>query len=199
MKYYLGIDLAGSPKRPTGICILDDNMIAKAFIVYSDDDIIRLVKKIKPTVIAIDAPLFLPKERKSLDTKEPVHLRECDKELLRMGIKFFPITLGPMRILTKRGIKLRTILETSGYKVIETYPGAAQDILNIPRRKDLIGLKNGLIKIGVKINSKKLSKDELDAITCALVAKMYSENNYSALGTSSEGYMILPPVQRPQS
>ncbi|MGB9729692.1 MAG: DUF429 domain-containing protein [Thermoprotei archaeon] len=196
MKHYFGIDLAGSPKRPTGICVLSDDMNAETFIVYSDDDIIKLVQKVKPTIIAIDAPLFLPKERKSLDTKEPVHLRECDKELLRMGIKFFPITLGPMRMLTKRGIKLRTILETSGYKVIETYPGAAQDILGIPRKKDPIGLKNGLIKIGIKINSKELSKDELDAITCALVAKMYSENNYSALGISDEGYMILPPIVR---
>lgn len=194
MRYYLGIDLAGSPKRPTGICILDDSMNAETLIVYSDEDIIKIVNKIKPIVIAIDAPLFLPKERKSLDVKESIHLRECDRELLRMGIKFFPITLGPMRMLTKRGMNLRTVLETLGYRVIETYPGAAQDILGIPRRKDPTGLKNGLIKIGIKISTRDVSKDELDAITCALVAKMFVENNYSALGAHDEGYMILPPI-----
>ncbi|RKY82101.1 hypothetical protein DRQ11_14665, partial [candidate division KSB1 bacterium] len=34
-----------------------------------------------------------------------------DKELLRRKIKFFPITLGPMRSLTKRGIRLKKEIE----------------------------------------------------------------------------------------
>lgn len=195
IRYYIGIDLAGSQKRPTGICVLDENMNAKTFIVYSDDDIIKVISDTKPLVIAIDAPLFLPKGRRSLKEREPIHLRSCDRELLKMGIKFFPITLGPMRMLTERGIRLRLTLEGLGYKVIETYPGAAQDILGIPRKKDLIGLKSGLIKIGIKMYKNDLSNDELDAITCALVAKMYFENKYTALGVSDEGFMILPPIK----
>jgi predicted nuclease with RNAse H fold len=194
MNNYIGIDLAGSPKRPSGICILDEEMNAQTFIVYSDEEIIKIVKDVKPLVIAIDAPLFLPKGRKSLSERGDVHLRSCDRELLKMGIKFFPITLGPMRMLTERGIKLRAILEGLGYKVIETYPGAAQDILKIPRKKDPVGLENGLVKIGIKIKKSNLSNDELDAITCALVAKMYFENKYSALGVPDEGYMILPLI-----
>lgn len=194
MNSYIGIDLAGSPRRPSGICILDDKMNAQTFLAYSDYEIIKIVKNAEPLVIAIDAPLFLPKGRKSLSERENIHLRSCDRELLKMGIKFFPITLGPMRMLTERGIKLRTILEGLGYKVIETYPGAAQDILGIPRKKDLMGLENGLIEIGVKMRKRNLSGDELDAITCALVAKMYFENKYSALGIPDEGYMILPLI-----
>jgi len=194
MNNYIGIDLAGSPKRPSGICILDEEMNAQTFIVYSDEEIIKIIKDVKPLVIAIDAPLFLPKGRKSLSERGDVHLRSCDRELLKMGIKFFPITLGPMRMLTERGIKLRAILEGLGYKVIETYPGAAQDILKIPRKKDPVGLENGLVKIGIKIKKSNLSNDELDAITCALVAKMYFENKYSALGVPDEGYMILPLI-----
>jgi len=196
MNNYIGIDLAGSPRRPSGICILDDEMNVQTFLAYSDHEIVKIVEDTKPSVIAIDAPLFLPKGRKSLSERENVHLRSCDRELLRMRIKFFPITLGPMRMLTERGIKLRIMLEGLGYKVIETYPGAAQDILGIPRKKDLIGLENGLIKIGIKMKKRNLSGDELDAITCALVAKMYFENKYTALGIPDEGYMILPLINK---
>jgi predicted nuclease with RNAse H fold len=55
--------------------------------------------------------------------------------LLRMKIKFFPLTLGPMRKLTERGIRLKKILEKKRLDVVETYPGAAQDILKIPRKQ----------------------------------------------------------------
>ena len=39
-----------------------------------------------PDVVSIDAPLFLPKGRKSLEQRGPPHLRACDRELLRMKI-----------------------------------------------------------------------------------------------------------------
>ena len=125
----IGIDLAGSEKRNTGICILNENLDARCFVVHKDEEILDLIEKFKPDLIAIDAPLSLPKGRKSLDRRGKIHFRECDKKLFEFGIKFFPITLGPMRMLTKRGIKLRKILEKKGYKVIEVYPGATQDIL----------------------------------------------------------------------
>ena len=107
----LGIDLAGSEKRKTGICILNENLEAICFYVFKDKEILDLVKKEKPDLISIDAPLSLPKGRKSLKRKSKIHFRECDKELWKFGIKFFPITLGPMRKLTERGIKLKKILE----------------------------------------------------------------------------------------
>lgn len=171
--------------------------MAKTKVLYKDREILEEVKKVKPRVVAIDAPLALPKGRPSLAKKYSKlgHLRECDKELLKLGIKFFPITLGPMRKLTRRGIKLRKKLEEEGFEVIETFPGAAQDILKIPRKqKGLEKLRRGLIKLGVKgdVKKKGITGDELDAITCALVAKMYVEGNYLALGDEKEILMILP-------
>jgi len=106
----LGIDLAGSKKRKTGICILNEKLEAKCFVVFEDREIIQVAKNFKPDIIAIDAPLSLPLGRKNL-RKSKIHFRKCDKELWNFGIKFFPITLGPMRKLTKRGIKLKKILE----------------------------------------------------------------------------------------
>ncbi|MHA1632584.1 MAG: DUF429 domain-containing protein [Candidatus Freyarchaeota archaeon] len=194
----VGIDLAGSEKRPTGFCVLDENLNCKTSILFSDREIISSTLKAKPRIVSIDAPLSIPKGRKTIHDRKGPHLRECDRELLRMRIKFFPITLGPMRKLTERGIKLKRIFEKKGLKVIETFPGAAQDILKIPRKQEgLEKLRKGLIKLGIKgdVFKKKVSGDELDAITCALVGKMFLEGKFLAIGDKEEGLMILPPLK----
>lgn len=194
---FLGIDLAGVKDKDSGICLLDENLNAEVFTLKSDDEIIDFIIKTRPNIIAIDAPLSLPSGRCCLkDTcscKNKGHLRQCDRELLKMKIKFFPVTLGPMRKLTERGIRLKEIIEGKGFDVIEVYPGGAQDILGIPRKqKGIDALREGLMNIGIKGISKVKSHDELDAITSALVGKMYIENNYLALGNPEEGLIIMP-------
>lgn len=103
----VGIDLAGVESRPTGLCLMYGNLRASTCLLHTDDEITRKTIECRPDVVAIDAPLALPRGRESLSTRSTVHLRECDRELLRMGIKFFPLTLGPMRLLTGRGMRLR--------------------------------------------------------------------------------------------
>ena len=189
----IGIDLAGSENRNTGICVLNEKLEAKCFVVHKDEEIIDLIEKFKPDLIAIDAPLSLPKGRKSLDKKEEIHFRECDKKLFELGIKFFPITLGPMRMLTKRGIKLRKILEGKGYEVIEVYPGATQDILKISRKGvSLRRLREGLERLGIKIDKKELTHDELDAITAAYTGYLHLKKLSLSLGDPKEGIIVIP-------
>jgi predicted nuclease with RNAse H fold len=189
----VGIDLAGVESRPTGLCQMDGNLRASTCLLYTDDEIIRKTVEGKPDVVAIDAPLALPRGRKSLAERSNVHLRGCDRELLKMGIKFFPLTLGPMRQLTIRGMRLRADLERKGLTVIETYPGAAQDILRIPRKgKGLDRLAEGLRAMGIKGLDRSMSGDELDAVTCALVGIMYFKGEHRAIGDPDEILMILP-------
>jgi hypothetical protein len=112
-----------------------------------------------------------------------------------MGIKFFPITLGPMRALTTRGMRIRKRLERFHIEVIETYPGAVQDLLGIERKQcGLEKLQRSLKKLGCTgdIIARELTGDELDAVSCALVAKEYSQGSYLAIGNPSEILMILP-------
>lgn len=191
---FVGIDLAGSEKRETGFCVMDERVFVNTKILFKDSEILEEVRKARPKVIAIDAPLALPKGRLGLEKKYAKfgHLRECDKQLLKMGIKFFPITLGPMRKLTLRGMNLKKMLEKDGFKVIETYPGGAQDILKIPRKRNLKKLRKGLERMGIKGFKRELNEHELDAITCALVGKMYIEGKYMALGDEKEALLILP-------
>ena len=189
----IGIDLAGVESRPTGMCVMDGNLGISTCLVYTDDDIVRQTIEAKPDIVAIDAPLALPYRRESLSKRSDVHLRECDRELLRLGIKFFPLTLGPMRQLTERGILMRVALENKELIVIETYPGAAQDILHIPRKgKGLDKLAEGLSLVGVRGIIGTMSGDELDAITCALVGIMYLRGEHRVIGDPDETLMILP-------
>jgi predicted nuclease with RNAse H fold len=127
----LGVDLAGVPHRPTGMCVLQ-GLKAKTFLAYSDAEIIKCAEKVKPNLITIDAPLNLPPGRKTIEDRNGEHYRVCDLELRKRKIPFFPITLGPMRVLTVRGIELRRELENRGFRTLEMYPGGAQDIWGIP-------------------------------------------------------------------
>ncbi len=145
----VGLDLAGVENRPTGFCILR-GMEAKTCLVYKDQDILQKVRESIPKVVAIDAPLCLPPGRKSIEERTSIHLRESDRQLLKMGIKLFPITLGPMRKLTHRGIQLKNIFEAQKLVVIEAYPGGAQDVLGIPRKqRGIEKLLAGLEKLGI--------------------------------------------------
>ena len=191
----VGLDLAGSEKRNTGFCLLDERLRCETRVLFSDEQIVAETKGASPDLVSIDAPLFLPKGRKSLEQRGPPHLRACDRELLRMKIRFFPLSLGPMRMLTARGMSLRSVFEGDGLTVIEGYPGAVQDVLSIPRKQEGVEkLRQGLIEFGVKGDIEKggISADELDSICCALVGKMFLEDDYVAIGVEEEGFMILP-------
>lgn len=189
----VGIDLAGSPKRNTGICLLKGKTVIKYATVYSNSEIISFVEETKPMLVAIDAPLNLPPGRKNIDDRNGEHFRPCDRELLKRGIRFFPITLGPMRSLTVRGIKLKTILQRKGYKVIEIYPGASQDIWGILRKqKGLSKLRRGLEILGLKGLNNKMNGDELDAITGALTGKLYMQGKAEVLGSFKGGAIVVP-------
>jgi hypothetical protein len=189
----VGIDLAGSPNRNTGICALKKDCITFCTILHTDREIINYVEKENPSLIAVDAPLNLPPGRKSLEDRNGEHFRPCDRELLRRGIRFFPITLGPMRLLTKRGIRLKRAFVRRGYEVIEVYPGAAQDVWHTGRKQDgLPKLRKGLEKLGVKGLNQKMDGDELDAVTAALVGEYFLRGKAEVLGNFKRGAIVIP-------
>lgn len=188
----LGVDLAGSPRRPTGMCLLDVDLYAKTWIAYTNEEILRAAIELRPDIVAIDAPLSLPQGRSSLDDRSGPHFRECDIALRLLGIRFFPVTLGPMRMLTARGMQLRRALEAEGFTVIEVYPGGAQDVLGIPRKNaGLEALRRGLESVGVKLENPSAGPDELDAVTAALVGLLYLRGEALVLG-GKDGSIVMP-------
>ena len=192
----VGLDLAGVESRPTGFCILRD-MNAETCLVYSDEEISEKTEQVEPEVVAIDAPLSLPEGRRSIEERTNVHFRECDRELLKRKIKFFPVTLGPMRKLTSRGIRLRRNLEDNSFRVIEVYPGGAQDILKIPRKqKGIERLRKGLERLKIVGLTARMSEHELDSVTCAWVGKLFLEGKAVVYGITEQA-IIMPKDDEP--
>lgn len=190
----VGVDLAGSARRPTGICILR-GPAAETHVVFVDEEILRWVSEARPALVPIDAPLTLPEGRATIHDRSGGHFRVCDLELRRLGIRFFPVTLGPMRTLTERGMALKAEIEALGFRAVECYPGAAQDLWGIPRQhKDRAGLLAGLRKLGVKGLPEGLTGDELDAVTAALVGRWFLQGKAELIG-GDEG-IVIPSVDR---
>jgi uncharacterized protein len=192
MLVVVGVDLAGSPRRATGVCVLR-GMTGRTWIAHTDEEILRVIAQARPDLVPIDAPLTLPRGRTTIQDRAGEHFRDCDRELLRRGIRGFPITLGPMRMLTERGLALKAKIEAMGYRPIECYPGAAQDVWGIPRQhRDRRGLRKGLEELGVKGLTAAMTGDELDAVTAALVGRWFLLGRGEILGGEAGIVMPLP-------
>jgi hypothetical protein len=91
---------------------------------------------------------------------------------------------------------LKDILENRHFTVIEVYPGGAQDILGIPRKQQgLDKLKAGLEKQGIKGLNDGLSDHELDAVTCALVGKLFLAGKSVTYGAPEQG-IVMPKGEK---
>ena len=190
----VGVDLAGSPRRPTGVCILR-GVKARTQIALTDEEILNAIAQARPELVPIDAPLSLPAGRTTIQDRSGPHFRPCDVELRRRGIRFFPITLGPMRMLTERGLALKAKIERMGYRVVECYPGGAQDLWGLPRQhRDRQGLRRGLEALGVRGLTEATTGDELDAVTAAWVGREFLLGRGEMLG-GAEG-ILMPSVAR---
>ena len=192
----LGVDLGGVERRPTGICLLR-GWTASTMLLFSDDEILDYARRVGPALVAIDAPLNLPPGRRSMADRNGAHYRPCDIELRRLGIPFFPITLGPMRGLTERGIRLKNSLGAAGFRAVEIYPGGAQDVWGLPRAKRNAGaLRRGLARLGVRGVRAPATDHELDAVTGALVGRLFLQRKACVLGDFSTGAIVMPAPSR---
>jgi len=168
----------------------------RATVLHTDPEIIDLVERFAPELVVIDAPLSLPRGRRTIEDRSGPHLRACDRELLRLRLPFFPLTLGPMRMLTVRGMNLKTALSRRGFPALEGYPGGAQDLLGLPRKKAGAAILQRRLRsrgLGGDLERRPLTHDELDAVTIAWVGHSYLRGEGMLIGDPGEGLMLLPP------
>ena len=192
----MGVDLAGSPTRRTGYCRLTNGLRTVTAVLGEDRELMGRLAADRPDLVVIDAPLSLPFGRLSLDRPGPPHLRACDRELLRRRIRFFPLTLGPMRMLTARGMGLRRRIEAAGLPVLEGYPGATQDVMGWPRKGRGVRALHAALRAfgftGDVAARSALTHDELDAVACAWAGWAWLGGQGELIGDPQEGQMVLP-------
>jgi predicted nuclease with RNAse H fold len=125
-------------------------------------------------------------------------MRVVDRACAAAGYRPFPSLLPSMVNLTLRGIALAKYFYERGTVVIEVYPGMAQDILGIPRKgrgaAARIKLQRGLKRAGIKgiPRVRKVTHDELDAVTAALVGQLYLEGRAERWGPDGAFPLIAP-------
>ncbi len=179
-----GIDLAGSKGNESGFCILDvvsDKKTVSTEIVYSDDEIIDLLVKNSPELVAIDAPLIYNG-----------HNRGCDDELREYGA--LPVTLRGMEMLAIRGSELSERLDAENIGYIEVYCNATAKILGF-FTKDDFALQKNMLSLGLdgNINNKILSRDELDSILAAMTSYLHILGQTRIVGDDN-GQVVIPEV-----
>ena len=201
----IGIDLAGviNNTSKTGICVLTDKMASTDIVKYNKD-IIEFILSEKPDIVSIDAPLSMPLGRCSVYNDDPQRkeagiMRFCERELKKRGVNVYPALIDSMQELTKRGIELSREIRKIGVPVIECFPGAAQDVLQLPRKRtDETLLKSALMRLGIfgDFENRKTYHDELDAITAALVGQFFIAEYYESIGIPEENDLIIPQTYK---
>ncbi len=136
--------------------------------------------------VGIDAPLSLPYKGS---------LRECEKSLIKMGIRLFPSGADFFKKVGEKGLEISTTLEASGVKVFEVYPYATRYILNIaPQAKKQ--KKGGRAAIATDLNrytkiKENLNHHEIDAVIAALTISLYYEGHGRIL-KGCDGSVLIP-------
>ncbi len=184
-----GVDLTASSRRETAVCVVTFKTSAVFFHVRTDDELLDVLGRASPRVVAVDAPLSLPSAGRGQ--------RRCDVEVRRLGVPILPPTIGPMRLLSERGMRVAALLRERGLKVIEVYPRGVQRKLGLIGRGERpnggVGQRIGSL-LGVAV-PEDLSVDEVDALTCALVAFLHDWGRTVELGDPEEGTIVMPSAE----
>lgn len=197
----VGIDLTGSEKRLSGWASVVGTTLTTD-LAATDAELVQKTLSARPFLVSIDSPLSLPAGRLTEFDDDPGRdeygiVRHVERQLWKRGINVYPALIRSMQRLTHRGVELAAKLRQKGIPVIESYPGAAQDILGIPRKKtSLRHLAGGLHRFGYDslAGGLDVSHDELDAATSALVGQFMLAGYWEALGSVEEDYLIVPTV-----
>jgi hypothetical protein len=175
----IGIDLAGDASKPTGFTVLSRKTLCTK-LVYSDDEIISSCLSKHPKLIAVDAPLSRPLKG---------NLRSSDLALIKRGLRVLPPTLGGMRQLTERGIRIAKKLRGKGLRVIEIHPRTSGVLIfGTDDRQRWI---RGLSRQGFRMWGRK-TKHEIDAALAAVTAWLHLQKKTETVGEGGEGTIVIP-------
>ena len=178
----IGIDLAAIPKNPTGWVLWKNKEVSTRHL-YKDEEILKHSFNPKPAIIAIDAPLTLPKRGAT---------RKADREMHKHGYPVLPPLFPAMKKLTLRAIEIRKQITKQGVKVIEVHPTSTRKALKMPE-KDWEKIQNIFIQMGLEGDPKThgLTPHKIDAVTAALTAHLHLQGKTEQIG-NQDGYIVVP-------
>ena len=204
---FIGIDLTSSPKRPTACVGLDDKLhLIFDDLVSGDADILESIASYRPRIVAIDAPLGLPKglccleESCSCQPLAPAKGRACERELSRRGIpSYYTTKRSIIKNMVYRAISLTREIDARGCEVIEVYPYATKVALfgrSIPSKSKPSGisfLRQRLAQLMPQLTAylPRFNHDLCDALIAAYNAYLYARGEAEAVGDLEEGAICV--------
>jgi len=179
----VGIDLAGVATNPTGWALLKNKTIFTNHM-YPDEEILKRSTDCRPQLIAVDAPLSLPKKG---------IMRKADREMHKRGYPVFPPRFPAMEKLTLRAVRVVQEIKRRGFNVIEVHPTSTRKALKMPT-KDWKKIQTVFIRIGLEgdLKTRALTDHEIDAVTAALTAHLHLQGKTELMGDEEEGYIVVP-------
>jgi predicted nuclease with RNAse H fold len=179
----IGIDLAGVQKNPTGWASWKNKVVSTCHL-YEDKEILEQLTKIKPVLVAIDAPLSLPKESA---------IRKSDREMYRRGYPVFPPRFPAMEKLTLRARKITQQIKRGESHIIEVHPTSTRKALKMPT-KDWREIQSIFVQLGLEgdLKTRVLTSHEIDAVTAALTGYLHLQGKTELIGNEEEGYIVVP-------
>lgn len=177
-KRVCGIDVG---LKESHVAVMENRDVISIFRVEDDD-----VDLTSCCAAGIDAPLSFPHKGT---------LRECEKSLLKMGIRLFPSGADFFKKVAEKGMQLSKTLEASGVKVFEVYPYATRYVLQIaPKAKKQ--KKDGRAAIITELKNytkikEELNHNQIDAVIAALTVSLYYEGHGRVL-KGSDGLVLIP-------
>jgi uncharacterized protein len=202
----LGVDLAGLPTNPTGVAVLDAGRLVTLRSAGSDAEIVGLARALgMRTVVAVNAPLTLPRGRCCLDDAcrcrhDPgTRSRAIERQLARERVPILATAL--IKVLARRGIVLGATLRGAGFTVVEAYPYATLRLLGLPSRgkRSREGrrlIQEALAPLVPGLDHPDATEHELDAVVCALTADLWLRGGCRLVGDPGEGQMVVPLAER---
>jgi len=205
---FIGIDLTSSPKRPTACVGLDDKLhLIFDDLISGDADILDSIASYRPRIVALDAPLGLPKglccleESCSCQPLAPAKGRACERELSRRGIpSYYTTKRSIIKNMVYRAISLKREIDARGCEVIEVYPYATKVALfgrSIPSKSKPSGisfLRQRLAQLMPQLTAylPRFNHDLCDALIAAYNAYLYARGEAEAVGDWEEGAICVP-------
>ncbi len=179
----VGIDLAGVAANPTGWAMVKNKKIFTHRL-YHDEEILKLSIGCKPDLIAVDAPLSLPKKG---------IMRKADREMRKRGYLVFPPRFPAMEKLTIRAIRIVQEITGRGFIVIEVHPTSTRKALKMSI-KDWKRIQTAFTCIGLEgaLKTRALTAHEIDAVTAALTGHLHLQRKTELIGDEEEGYIVVP-------
>jgi predicted nuclease with RNAse H fold len=201
---FVGIDLTAGA-RPSAAAALSDNLsLAALELLRSDEELREFASRHGAEIVAIDAPLSLPRGQCCLEPRcgcqsaGPGQGRACERALSRLGIGcYYTTKRSIIKTMVYRGMRLKAALEGSRVAVLEVYPYATKVRTlgrPLPRKSSAAGRAYFAAALSQLLGQELglLDHDQADALFCAYTAWLHARGRTEALGSLGEGQIHIP-------